>query len=348
MKFGFPKNNFRVFIGAFLAPVLLFSSIFPLAIYFGPVVGDLTRIGRWPERDYIATKAQPTLAIRPNPSITSAEILVLGDSFSQENLWQSALYEKTGLSIVSFDHTSGCVSNWIDQLVSKAIKTDANILVIEIVEREYLRFFLNFYKCKNTKQLLPFQDALRKPNSSWWQLTLDAEYVFGTAKHTIALARDPEKTFKEDAVNAPLKNRGAFSNNRADRLLYYFEDRAKTKWTAQQIESAAMNALQVKNRLKERGVELVVLVVPDKSSVYEDLIEHDPPASKANEIWRSLSNKGVITLELLKEFKQARSEVVDLYKPNDTHLSASGSMLMAHYIAELPLVVQVSKPNLKN
>ena len=84
-----------------------------LSMYFKPLSGDLTRIGKWAERDFGPTLMQESPVIRPNAAaLTHQQILVLGDSFSHPNIWQSYLFESSMLETLSFEFKDvGCIDN---------------------------------------------------------------------------------------------------------------------------------------------------------------------------------------------------------------------------------------------
>src|SRR3990172_13371462 len=100
------------------AVLTFFVIAVPLSIYFEPISGDLTRIGHWSERDFGWNKPQPAVYVHANgTSISNPQVVVLGDSFSHPNIWQSYLAEFLHLEILSFQYQDvGCVDNWLHWL----------------------------------------------------------------------------------------------------------------------------------------------------------------------------------------------------------------------------------------
>src|SRR6266481_8864887 len=67
-----------------------------VGFYFLPLAtfqGELTRLGLLPERLFGWTKPQPTLDIKwmQQASMQEADVLVIGDSFSDGRVWQTVL-----------------------------------------------------------------------------------------------------------------------------------------------------------------------------------------------------------------------------------------------------------------
>ena len=74
-----------------LIPCLIF------AWWAEPLYGDLTRVGKWTERDFGPNAAHPIIHVKANGRfLANPDIMVLGDSFSEKNLWQSVLSDQMG------------------------------------------------------------------------------------------------------------------------------------------------------------------------------------------------------------------------------------------------------------
>ena len=105
-----------------------------LTIHYQPLSGDLTRLGYLSENYYGWNAPQPVQTLFQTP-MQSPEILVIGDSFSASNTWQSSLKELSGLGSVTV--------HWQDFLNSPYCTVKAavekyptlSILIIQSVER---------------------------------------------------------------------------------------------------------------------------------------------------------------------------------------------------------------------
>ena len=320
----------------FALPVLAFLVIaVPLSMFFGPISGDLTRIGSWTERDFGWNKAQPSVFVRENGvSVSSPEVLVLGDSFSHPNMWQSYLAESRHLEILSFQYQDvGCVDNWLNWVGEKHYST-VHTVVIQIVERSFIPVFRSLNVCTNrTPEAFEIAKENITPVRPDFGLTLDATYLFPAAVNRFRMAWSDGQIVSGDVINAPLSTDELFSNRRSDRLLYYIDDENKFSWSEKDMASAVGNLKLIQKGLLDKGLNFIVVVVPDKSSAYRKYLAVEGGKGKLLSINKRVKAAGVNSVELLDLFQKEVAGTVDLYLPNDTHLSTQGYKLMADKIS---------------
>ncbi len=328
-----------IYLMWFLCPVVTFFMIaVPLSIFFEPISGDLTRIGHWTERDYGWNQPQPEAHVRANDALrVSPQVLVLGDSYSHPNIWQSYLAESRNLEILSFQYQDvGCVDNWLKWVIESHY-ANVNTVVVQVVERSFVPLFRNIYTCAN-RAPKPFEVTGNqiKTIRSHTNLTMDAGYLIPTAINTIrmAWADDRISISSGGVVNAPLATGNLFSNYKSNRLLYYEEDESKLGWSKKDMTAAVVNLKRIQDDLAKKGLRLVVVVVPDKYSVYRQYLANEAIKEGYPNVFEQLKTAGVNNINLLTYFQQAVRETVDLYLPNDTHLSTQGYKLMALKVAD--------------
>lgn len=321
----------------FAFPVTTFFVIaIPLTLFFEPLSGDLTRTGHWSERDYGWRHPQPAVSVRANGSlIENPQVLVLGDSFSHPNIWQSYLAESRRLDILSFQYQDvGCVKNWL-RWVSEKHYSNVQTVVIETVERGFVPLFRSLSACAD---IVPKSFELSKKNllpiRSTQRLMLDAGYLIPTARNSIRTALSSSAVSSGEVINVPLSSDKLFSNRRSSRLLYYAADDLKIGWSEKDMMAAVKNLKLVQDRLAEKGLRLVVVVVPDKSTTYRPYFADEESRNSYPDIFGQLTAAGVRNVSILEQFRHAAGEVVDLYLPNDTHLSTQGYELLASRIAD--------------
>ena len=165
-----------------------------------------------------------------------------------------------------------------------------------------------------------------------WPPELHIAQTFYIAINTLEMNFMKNETLRGKAINAPLRSHCAkFSNLRADRLLYYPVDEEKLHWKSEDQARAISHILSIQKRFEQRGKNFVLIVVPDKLSVYQDCLlnDADVESRKRVNILKSLIESGASTPDLLGDFKENANEIVDLYFPNNTHLSTRGYVLMA-------------------
>ncbi|MEK7684544.1 MAG: hypothetical protein AAB466_03890 [Verrucomicrobiota bacterium] len=103
--------------------------------------------------------------------------------------------------------------------------------------------------------------------------------------------------------------------------------------------------VRFRDQLKERGIELLVVPVPGKPSIYPDRLTRRAEGielasiSPTSELLSELGNKGVATLDLSASFRERRRHSPmpptgsDLYLARDTHWTPQGAKLAAGAVA---------------
>ena len=111
-------------------------------------------------------------------------------------------------------------------------------------------------------------------------------------------------------------------------------------------ESVALSILRFRDQLKARGIELVVMPVPGKPSVYPDKVTRrvSPDAafrSPTSDLLDALNRHGIATVDLFQTFQEQRqrmathasAEAESLYLTADTHWTPQGAQLAARTVA---------------
>ena len=316
----------------------------PIAIFSWwaePIYGDLTRIGKWAEHDFGPNALHPTISIKTSgKSLNNANVVVLGDSFSARNLWQSVLSDTTGHVVKTFDYgQNNCIPSWLRAAIAD---TSSKFIIIETVEREFIDRFNHIPLCFR-REPVPIEvkaDAAgnRRPT---WPLTFSFSYNTTTAINMARFNFLNEKYSKRfNTVNASLRNECAFfSNRRKDRFLYYADDDLKQQWSEQEIHEAISNVLKIQNEVERSGKKFIFIIAPDKSTVYQTCLLTVNLNSKIPNINELLIASGVNAPNMVSSFEKEINTIVDLYDPDNTHWSEAGYILagktIGHYIPSL-------------
>ncbi len=323
--------SIKSYVHALLIPFAIAAVLFwLLALYMQPVTGDLTRIGRWTENDFGWNAPQPVINVLPNGrAVTNPDIVVLGDSFSLPNYWQSALSARVQQKIQSFTYEdAGCVDNWIRWAREHP---SANTVVVQVVEHNFVSTFSTLAACKKSTPK-PHEVAAGKiaATRALWPPTLDAKYLFITAFNTLKMQLRSNATIRHgEVINSPIKPDCAkFSHKRADRLLHFSQDERKLRWTPRDIDSAIANARRLQHEITRAGKRFVFVVAPDKSSVYRHCMAGQDTANYPNVMPR-LAQAGIHGPDLLSAFKANSNVIADLYHPDNTHWSERGHIFAA-------------------
>jgi hypothetical protein len=321
----------------FACPVLLVvATAALLSVYFEPITGDLVRIGRWAERDFGGRAAQPVLAIKANgKGVTSPDVLVLGDSFSRGNLWQSVVSTQLNKKILSFhyDEQVGCLDNWLQFALDDP---SAKTVVVETVERNFIGVFREKKPCQKVEPK-PFELAPEAaiPIRTKWPPAVNLAYAFAAARNTLKMYFNANAPVHgKRVVNTPIKNACAsFSNRRSDRMLYLKDDEIKLDWKHEDVIGAIAGIQRTQALFQAHGKKFILIVVPDKSTVYHDcLLGGDLATAKYENVTDKLIAAGINIPDLQRSFTANAGSFVDLYSPDDTHLSVSGFVFLASEI----------------
>ncbi|HEY9025187.1 MAG TPA: hypothetical protein VIP05_12870 [Burkholderiaceae bacterium] len=303
-----------------------------LSLRFGAIGGDLARLGGFAERDYAPGVPQPTPRIAPNTvALEDADVVVLGDSFSNRLVWQGELEAMTGQRTLTFQYgEAGCISNWLQWIHAQRLKPGA-LVVIETVERSYVQRFAQLTTCPQVTPL-PMRRHLPVDKKSWMDsgLSLDIVYQARVLMNTARLGSQTSYRAGE-TVNAALKRSDRFTARRADRLLYHADDEAKDNWRAPQLASALARLSQEQAAFAASGQRFQMLVIPDKSSVYlEDLVE---PRMRPVTLTRDLQQAGLSPVDTRACFRTLATTMPDFYLPDDMHVGVNADRLIADQVA---------------
>jgi hypothetical protein len=270
------SSNARRFIGGFLLGTLLL--LLPgviLSFYLQPLSGDLTRIGNLAERDFGATQPQASLSRQANDaSPTDADVLVLGDSFSARNAWQTVLSQSTGLKTLSYHYDElPCLDYWLEQAASGKLSSKARTLIIQSSERDFMR---RFTEQSSSCEPAPLQaskiaaEILTSQRSRLDLLPMNIMHVLKTLSNHLAMSSSSGKVRFQRTIMVNLTRNDLFSNRLSGHLLYYAVDieRREQYWSPEQADQALAYLARYHDMAAARGARLLVIAIPDKSSVY--------------------------------------------------------------------------------
>lgn len=318
---------FSIFV--FIA-VLVYGA---MGFYFLPLAsfqGDLTRMSMLPEVQFGWRKPQP--AIEPQwltqSSMQEADVLVIGDSFSNSRIWQTVLTQH-GLKVRTehWDSMRAICADFMPWLRAQGFQ--GQYVVLQIIERSIEDGLRKSVACEHM-QIHPnvSADTPRFPPaiSSDFELK-DRSGRFSVGMQTALNFRNYEKfSSVPDFKFAALAN-GArlarvkdgcelFSHTRCEDALFLAEDKAGD------IDASALENVEKLNA-RLSGITPIWVFVPNKSTAY--LYPVKPFWNEAERRLRAPN--------LLRMTQQALQEkTVDLYPANNTHFLTTGYLLMGEEI----------------
>ncbi len=297
--------------------------------YFLPMAtfqAELTRMALLPESMFGWTKPQPAIdaAWLRQASMQEADVLVIGDSFSEKGIWQTSL-TRQGYKVrtESWNSMRGICADFMPWLRAQGFR--GHHIVLESVERNLISDIQKSVACEKMQYHPDAEtDAPRHPPAvsndihygdysgrlstgiTTWLTALDYErrsaapdFAAWQLRNEVTLARIPDGC-------------SLFSHTRCNDALFYSIDRPED------IDPAIMADMQtVESRMP--GIKVVWAFVPNKSTAYR---YPDKP------FWKTVGQH-FNAPDLLQVTQHAlKDKVVDLYPANNTHFSTSGYLLM--------------------
>lgn len=284
--------------------------------------GDLTRIGKLSESDFGWRQRQTEIekSLLKQNSITESDILIIGDSFSGSLIWQTELLkdgEKT--TTYHWDKVGAICANF-DQIIKNS-GFNGSRLIFQIVELGLEDRINKSLDCISHLNKLPepvkIDSEILNQLDLQKKINLSGQFIAGLeTKINSWFLNNTERYWEKlnsrskSAYIFPIKDGCImFSHHLCNLGLFYHQD-----YTKPPISNSIVGKIKLINhRLK--NYQITWLIVPNKSTVYQ--------REDVTEFWQSLE-ESELGPNLLKEFISKKSNIIDLYKPNDTHLSNNG------------------------
>lgn len=263
-------------------------------------------------------------------------MIVIGDSFSAENIWQSYAQNKSGRKFLTFNWnrlgSPRCLKDFVISAHNRY--PSARYVIIQTIERHTVTRFERTYLDCDVSRVLPINTRISKTKTSR-SMTIDEVmpdpiYALLTLNNSFKISQSEFNISGDTAIRRLTTNK-LFSSKRSDILLYLENDHQKLTWSSSNFAQVTSNISDLQEEAKKNGLHLIMLVVPDKSTVY-DAYKTTHFNSMYPNIWESLAEKNIVQVRLDKLMLQQVRSVVDLYKPNDTHLSTEGFKLMSEAV----------------
>lgn len=307
------------------AAVLVYGAI---GFYFLPLAnfqGDLTRMAQLPETLFGWRRPQPSLApeLFRQASWQQADVLVIGDSFSEPRVWQSVLTRR-GLKVRTemWGTVQGICEDFVPWLRKQGFA--GKYVVFERVERSLAGDIPKSLACKHMLTHGSAPDGPGAPpvvsfdpNGKDYSGRLSVgirtrlnvlkyEHGFGDAA--------PASWSLPNGVRLSRMEEGCslFSHQRCKDVLFLGEDRAEDLGDETLEGMAGINA-------RLAGITPIWAIVPNKSTAYLYPDKH---------FWDKAESRFGAP-NVLREVRQAiRQKTIDLYPANNTHFSTTGYLLL--------------------
>lgn len=333
---------------AFFLIFVLCTGVFSfLSLDMQPYSGDLTRIGGYREADYgwnepkeVFVEPMFRYATEWSDYNHHYDVVVIGDSFSKdvEHGWQNFLSMTTGLSVITFH-----VDRFrIEDLVQNPVyKSDPPMLVIfESVERVALARF-----ARDSELDVPIEKKTLNPNVKMLapkpakvvakSRLIDADFL---EKLNLASNYFSKAFFREvlhlnfTKVTSIEVNAAYFSTKKSNEFLFLKTHLDPNTLSLTKLGEAKKGLSKIKAAVEGNGKTYFQLMIfPNKLSVYRGVLQNS--SIKVKSLFDYSEEFSTFNLLPVYELLQqhVNDHVIDLYLPNDTHVSSKGY----EYVAEL-------------
>ncbi|VTU14623.1 hypothetical protein SRS16CHR_01187 [Variovorax sp. SRS16] len=320
----------KLWLQIFLAGFAVIVALLAVTLTTPVPYGDLSRIGLMSDRDFGWKTTPPHVDpeyLRAVP-VTQADILVIGDSFSMTNRWQSVL-TKEGYRVTTIfwgqldERICDDLDGWLDLAGFRG-----KLVILESVERLLAGRLDNTQTCAHMR--VPF-DAKTKPfieppaEVPGFALNWNAKLSSGW--HTFWNTRRAETTDDDNAISGYwTKARSVpdgctmFSNRLCNKALFFGEDDDNGELTPKNAEQ--MRSITQAHRSRS----IMWMVIPNKTTVYVA-----PDRSK--DFVTALLKDG-LGPDLFSFALDEKRKIRDFFLPNDTHISMQGQLVLGARMLE--------------
>ncbi len=318
----------RIFSILVFASMALYGAI---GLYFLPLAGfegDQTRIGLLPEILFGWTKPQPAVEPAPQAGWQDADVLVIGDSFSDGRIWQTELVHH-GLRVHTehWANVRGICEDFTPWLKDKGFK--GKYIVLEAVERNVEAGLAQYVRCKK----MDFHHSVEADKPKGPPPTvIDRHTPDYSGKISIGLqTRLNQSRYERLSAQPDFKSwdtgRGSivarvpggcqlFSHARCADALFLASDNLAD------LSQNVVNDMQILDK-RMAGFNTLWVVVPNKTTAYLHPEKH---------FWDEAGSR-VHSVNLLKVVRQAiEAKTVDVYPANNQHFSTSTYLIMGRAI----------------
>lgn len=319
----------KLWLWIFLGGFVLICGLLAVTLKTPPFVGDMTRLGLLSETAFGWHIEPPYVEPKYLQAVpvSEADVVVIGDSFSMTNRWQSLLVRAGYKVSTTFwgqinEELCGDFDEWLDRAGFRG-----KLVIVESVERLVTDRMTATQTCKTMTK--PFQAGLKPffespPHVQQPTINWDGKLTSG-----VLIYRNTEAARK--ATGPFLSNRrilvrpipdgcAMFSNRMCDKIPFWPADDENGELTAQ--TAAQMKAFSDAHTKRK----ILWMIIPNKTTVYVK-----PEHSK--EFVTALKQDG-IGPDLFSFGLEQKTKMRDFFFPNDTHLSMHGQLALGERMLE--------------
>ncbi len=317
----------KLWLRIFSVGFILIVGLMIGTLFTPPWYGDLSRIGRLSERAFGWKRPPPEVPpeFLKGVPLAQADVLVIGDSFSMTYRWQSELV-RSGYKVATIYWAQvGALCSDFTPWIRRA-GFNGKLIVVESVERLLKERLRDGETCVS----IPKQPEV-KTEPFWtspehvpgFELNTAGKLTTGLVTYNRtrkALGTQEDTRFGDALVRTVADGCRFFSSRQCERALFFSEDVTNGPLDAQSVKR--MQAVTAAHP----AFSLVWMIIPNKTTVYVE-----PDHSK--DFVQAFAGSG-LGPDLFALARTRRDDTLDLYFPNDTHLSMHGQLVFGRRMAE--------------
>ncbi|MEW7291187.1 alginate O-acetyltransferase AlgX-related protein [Aquimarina sp. 2304DJ70-9] len=239
---------------------------------------------------------------------------IAGYSTSQEQNISNQVSHLTGLSTYNIAPYS---FDKFTQLLDAQIINKPKILVYGLIERG-----------------LPFLPEIKQPNSGIKNLFLKLKNttIFNGLARCIDIPA--KRSFQRFIIARINKATGNGIQSDINKKMFFFQGKySKIDATDEVVQRTADVISLYRDYCKEKGIEFVFFPIPNKETLYYELIPFEEQPSYLNKLYTELKKRDIHTINTLEVFNQEKQKQL-LYHFDDTHWNVNGIAIAAKDIAK--------------
>lgn len=331
-----------------LRSIYFYSPFLLLFLYYttyNTPYGDLSRLGKISiAKDYRKKFIIDTTKVKPvktfnsfllNGGNSTIDLLTIGDSYSQNTYgYQAQMNSKYSIDTYNFQAKhlkKGNPVQTLFALINSGFIDSTNIksIALQVVNRETYKYFTE----TDTTDILSIQKLKVKTTT---------KNVVKKRNNTISLFRDlidypiysllyhfDNKAYFSQVYQLGL-NKDLFSDS-PNTLLCYDRDITNIELhTEKNTQKINLLICQLSSKLKQKGIQLIYVPVPDKYDIYYNYLNDEMPINPFFSILRKQTKNYTFFDTKLILSKYLSEGVKDVYLFDDTHWSAVGHEIIAN------------------
>jgi alginate O-acetyltransferase complex protein AlgJ len=282
--------------------------------------GDLGHHSRWAVRTWSTWETDRYGYRSGDFGLPGPEIVLVGDSMAvsssldQSSTLGAALARRTGLRVATMARAS-----MLDYLRHERFRVSPpKVVILESTER----YVDGIPRCVDQPPVVKMVD--QRP----WRERLLLTYLVARDEHE----KHPARSWFEARKAGPTVPAHVATD---DRMLFLSGRSANVRaWPPAGLDNVVAAASSCRDLLAPRGIQFMFLVVPEKETVYFDLVPGGTKPEYASTLIARVRSARVATVDLVRLFADWRAKHQQLlYNLDDTHWNATGVSLAADAIA---------------